>query len=521
MLLRFYLVVMRKILFIIFSVLLYGCEHGGDERSDVIISEVHYDVVIVGAGISGISAAYALKDTGLKVAIVEKQANIGGTQINAWVNCNAASGDVPYIRDITKELISLGKAKYVTSGYQDFNPEVLKKIDYQCTLVEQRFLKDGKIEACVSYNIEDLRDRYLNDLTGGIDIYTSHCFVSAKLTGESQLGEILVEDLNAMEQKRFIAKLFIDSSGDDILVRNVCPLRDEDFFVGSDSKNRYSVSHGFIELHASDIDDPNCLNYPTLMYNIVPGTEDLEEVQSGYYNDALVYSTPNNIFYVNSVSYLAYPEYDSGQNATGDDVIKYGAEAVRSSLITRTRQHWKTIKLGNAPRFSDLGLYKMKYNEYAPMLGVRETYRANCERMLNENDLYVQISQQNMGQGTNLDKKIAIGNHSVDIHGSTVIDMKFINDNLKPYGVAYGCLIPKKLANVLVASRGAGFTHIGAATFRVNKDMAQIGWVAGNAALMFCQGGLKDVRDIDVTILQSDTYSGFASLVREIESIIR
>ena len=48
---------MRTILFIIFSVLLYCCEHGGDERPDVIISGVHYDVVIVGAGISGISAA--------------------------------------------------------------------------------------------------------------------------------------------------------------------------------------------------------------------------------------------------------------------------------------------------------------------------------------------------------------------------------------------------------------------------------------------------------------------------------
>ena len=213
--------------------------------------------------------------------------------VYAWVNCNAASGDVPYIREITKELISLGKAKYVTSGYQNFTPEVLKGIDYQCTLVEQRFLKNGKVEACVSYNIDDLRNRYLNDLAESIDIYTSYSFVSAKLVGESQLSEILVDDLNTMEQKRFIAKLFIDSSGDDILVRNVCPLRDEDFFVGSDSKNRYFVSHGFVEAHASHIDDPDCLNYPTLMYNIVPGSEDLENVQSGYYNDALVYSTPH------------------------------------------------------------------------------------------------------------------------------------------------------------------------------------------------------------------------------------
>lgn len=512
---------MKKILFFICSILLYSCEHSEDEQPNVIIPEVHYDIVIVGAGISGISAAYALKDAGLKVALIEKQTTIGGTQINAWVNCNAASGDVPYIREITKELISLGKAKYVTGGYQNFTPEVLKGIDYQCTLVEQRFLKNGKVEACVSYNIDDLRNRYLNDLAESIDIYTSYSFVSAKLVGESQLSEILVDDLNTMEQKRFIAKLFIDSSGDDILVRNVCPLRDEDFFVGSDSKNRYFVSHGFVEAHASHIDDPDCLNYPTLMYNIVPGSEDLENVQSGYYNDALVYSTPNNTLYVNSVSYLAYPEYDLGQNATGDAVIHYGADVVRNSLITRTHQHWKTIKMGNSPRFAVLGLHKMKYNEYAPMLGVRETYRASCERMLNENDLYIQISQQNIGQGTNLDKKIAIGNHSVDIHGNTAIDVKFINENLKPYGVAYGCLVPKKLANVLVASRGAGFTHIGAATFRLNKDMAQIGWVAGKAALMFCEGSLENVRDVDVSILQSDAYSGFAGLVREVESMIQ
>ena len=37
-----------------------------------------YDVVIIGAGLTGLATAYALRASGLRVAVVEKEARLGG-----------------------------------------------------------------------------------------------------------------------------------------------------------------------------------------------------------------------------------------------------------------------------------------------------------------------------------------------------------------------------------------------------------------------------------------------------------
>jgi heterodisulfide reductase subunit A len=44
--------------------------------------ETHaYDVLVIGAGISGMHAALDLADQGFKVLVVERQASIGGTMV--------------------------------------------------------------------------------------------------------------------------------------------------------------------------------------------------------------------------------------------------------------------------------------------------------------------------------------------------------------------------------------------------------------------------------------------------------
>ena len=485
-----------------------GCK--GDE-SEHIHEYLHYDVVIVGAGIGGISAAYALKDSGLKIALIEKQSTIGGTQLNAWVNCNATSGDVPYIKEITLDMIASGTAKYVNSEYKDFTSSELSSIIYDDTLLKQRFMGNGRREACVVYDIEALRTRYMSDLTGNIDILTNHLLLYAKISDntDNKVDRIVVLDLNSNLRKQIFADQFIDCTADDVLVRSVCQEDGIDFFLGSDAKNRFEKSHGFREPNAGNINNSSALNYPTLVYSIETGSENLSHVIEDYPAYASLYSSPNgNKIWVNSVSALGV----SGISAVNN--IK-NAENI---LSHRVLQHWKQIKLGEYSRFDEWNLSIRKYVGHAPMLGVRETYRLNCERMLNENDLYVRISSTNITNGANMDKKIAMGCHLVDIHSDGNFDASIINANLQPYGVPYGCLIPKKLKNVLVASRGAGFTHIAAASFRLNKNIAQLGYAAGNAVLILRENGLNDFREVDVEKLQSPNYTNFKQIVKIIET---
>lgn len=471
------------------------------------LSSDGFDVVIIGSGSAGIAAAYALKDSSLSVCLVEKQNTIGGTAINAWMNAFAASGDVPFLKKVTEDLIQDGKAKYVNTGYQDLTSAQIAATVYDDTIVEQRFITNGRTERCVTYDVDALRSRYINDLSS-VMIITSAELVSAT-SSNGVVSSITLSTPNG--QRTIKGKVFIDATADDVLLR----LIGNDTYIGSDAKTRYQSEYGFTEANGGNTSVATALNYPSLIYRIVPGEEDLSGVTAAYTNDALAYSNPDNSpIYINPVSYLA------GNDCKGENVISDGVSVVYGKLATRTLQHWKTIKNGGSSRFTVWNFPTKKYESYAPMLGVRETYRAKCERMLNENNFYVQVSSANIATGDNLDKKIAYGNHIADSHGDSSINTQAINANLVPYGVPYGCIVPKGLTNVFVASRGAGMTHIGACSFRLNKDVMQLGYAAGKAALIFHEDDLSDTRDVDVEKLQSAQYTNFVGLVSRLEAYI-
>lgn len=473
------------------------------------IGSDEYDVVIIGSGSAGISAAYALKDSPYRVCLIEKQATIGGTAINAWMNCFAASGDVPFLKSITESLIEAGDAQYVTTRYQQFSSSALANVVYDDTIVEQRFIQNGRTEACVCYDPDALRARYLSDISHNMRIMTSAELVAASKTGSS-ISSVTVSVNGTPEVIK--GKVFIDCTGDDVLLRLV----ENPTYIGSDASNRYQSEYGFTESHAGSSSISTALNYPSLIYRLDVGTEDLSGVTAGYSRDVLPYYNPDKVYiYVNPLATLA------SNDAKGSNVVSDGVDAVYNRLQPRTLQEWKTIKTNGGVSQAVLNHYtwsERKYSSAAPMLGIRETYRAKCERMLNENHFYVRVSSSNITSGDNLDKKIAYGNHIADSHGDNSINIAAINTNLVPYGVPYGSIVPKGLTNVLVASRGAGMTHIGACSFRLNKDVMQLGYAAGKAALLYRENNLSDMRDVNVETLQSSGYTNFVGLVSRLEA---
>lgn len=470
-----------------------------------------YDVVIVGSGSAGIAAAYALKDAPYKVCVVEKLDKIGGTAINAWMNCFAASGDVPFLKKVTEDLIADSKALYVNTRYQVFSNQVLANVVYDDTIVEQRFIKNGRTEACVSYDPDTLRNRYSRDLAG-MRILTSAELVAATKTGDA-IESITISRNGSTEVIK--GKVFIDSTGDDVLLRLV----NNPTYIGSDAKTRYQSEYGFVENNAGNTNIETALNYPSLIYRVELGTEDLSGITAAYSKDILPYYNPDKTYiYLNPLATL-----NVNNDATGGSVVSDGADVVYDRLFPRTKQQWKNIKENGGVSQAVLNNYNFtsqKYSSQASMLGVRETYRAKCERMLNENNFYVQISSDNMATGNNLDKKIAYGNHIADSHGDNSINVTAINANLVPYGVPYGCIVPVELTNTFVASRGAGMTHIGACSYRLNKDVMQLGYAAGKAAQIYLEQGLADIRNVDVEQLQSAGYTNFVGLVERLERYI-
>lgn len=448
-------------------------------------------IVVLGCGAAGLGVAYALKDKNCCVDIIDKLPGIGGTHLNAWVNVHAATPAPPFLDPILKEMIEEGSACYVNSNYEVLPQEGM---DYYKSYFTANLI--GETESIgICFNIDKMRERYSSDFRNtNVKFLLNTTFVGVGSYENGKVKSIIVSD-KKNGQRTVEADIFIDCSGDDVLIRSLGE-HAGGCYAGVDSLDRYEKKYGFKEEYNTNTENTASVNDPTLIYRVGPGEEDLSEIQELPPNDALVYKDPvKKYLFVNTIDYLVEP---------GDAVYLRpdGEKEVYQRLVQKTIRHWKVIKNGNAPRFAAYPLHKMCFDQNAPMLGVRETYRALCERMLSVKDLFEQVSLETLEKREGLDCIIAVGCHPVDIHDNAAkkdIDVGKISWFLKMYGVSYGSIVPLKLKNVLVASRGAGFTHIAASSFRLNKNMMQLGWVAGKASLLF----KDDFREIDFKELQN------------------
>jgi hypothetical protein len=78
-----------------------------------------------------------------------------------------------------------------------------------------------------------------------------------------------------------------------------------------------------------------------------------------------------------------------------------------------------------------------------------------------------------------------------------------VRQMLEAYGVPYRCLIPKGFDNLLVAGRGAGFSHIAASSCRLSRTMMSIGHAAGFAAWL-CASEERAVWDVPIHRVQAE-----------------
>ena len=379
-----------------------------------------YDVIIVGGGAGGVGAAYALKNTGLRVLLIEKDASLGGTHLNAWVNVYATTPPPPYLKSVIETLIATGKARYINSEYEEFTSEELANITYDNTYLRYEFT--GKPEACVTLDIEGTAAKYLADISTGVTVILGATMTSVNYEGEYVKG---ITYTKAGVTTTVTSKYFIDSTADDNLIAMIGGER----LQGEEATTKFQAEYGFTEARGTTNSSTVC-NAPTMMYRTIVGTEDLSGIIAAFNNDAAAYYSPDKTkIYFNTVSFLSNAGYE---------VVRDGSEAVRLIMSPKTIQHWKTVKNGGAARFATLNLPARKFEANAPRLGVRETWRLKAERLLNENSFYTQISVDNIKIGNNLDKKIACANHIVDIHGTsniTTANKAAMNAARRPYGV--------------------------------------------------------------------------------------
>ncbi|WP_343529188.1 flavocytochrome c [Yokenella regensburgei] len=157
-----------------------------------------YDVVVIGSGGAGLSAAIQAHDDGARVLIVEKMPTIGGNTIKASAGMNAAETRFQRVKGI-EDSKALFYAETLKGGKNKNNPQLL-----------QRFVENAP-EA-----IEWLATRgiMLNDITttGGMSIDRTH-----RPRDGSAVGGYLISGLVRNVTRRGI-DVMLDTSVDEILL---------------------------------------------------------------------------------------------------------------------------------------------------------------------------------------------------------------------------------------------------------------------------------------------------------------
>ncbi|GAA5477852.1 FAD-dependent oxidoreductase [Haloferula helveola] len=144
-------------------------------RTGQVIEEDEFDVVIVGAGMSGCGAALAARTQGLRVALIQDRPMLGGN----------ASAEI----------------RVHTIGIHGKGAGLLKKIDTE-------HYPNGDAKAKLD---QDKRERTMKE--SGVEIFAHHIAIGLGQEGE-RITSVEAREVTSGQIRRFKAPVFIDATGD-------------------------------------------------------------------------------------------------------------------------------------------------------------------------------------------------------------------------------------------------------------------------------------------------------------------
>ena len=427
------------------------------------------DVCVIGGGSGGFGAALAAARAGAKVILVEKQPVIGGTSTSAFVTNWEPGPGCSFSREIYNNLKSKPGSvsiAFQTHSYERNEPygiyigTVGKGLTYDNTL--RRAGVPVNKRCCVVMKTEALAQTMESMLKiAGVKILLNTTFLQA----EAKDGIVFQAHLAGADNQRFVirAKVFVDATGGAFLCRNIgC-----ETMLGIDSRERFDEP-------SAPQEAASFLNAISLCYRIRKvENPKRQQMPSGTVGDfgkvAFAAGVDDKELIINPLSLLA-----------GTTLIDKGYQETMLLARKYMLAHWCWLQ--EYPHFKN---YELR--DIAPMLGIRESYRVLTEYILTEHDVRAGLKKQ---QHVDI---VAIADHALDVHGGS----SGIKELKGPYGIPYRCLVPMGWKNLLVACRGAGFSHIAASSCRLSRTMIALGHAAGLAAAEAAHEK-KDVRDINI-----------------------
>ncbi len=412
-------------------------------RNTEVIAQV--DVVVCGGGPAGVGAALAAARNGAKTLLIESQMCLGGMATSGMVNRLGPYHDQKQIIlggiawEVLSILIGRGLAqspvicppKDWMSYWLAFDPEGMK-------LVLDELMRDASVKVLLG--------------AGAV----------APIVSDNAMQGVIIESKSG--RQAILAKAVIDATGDgDIAARAGAP-----FAVGRQGDGLTQPFTLFFK----------CLNmdWPVAFEYVKANHAELLKYAAEIGNDFVLAGTDN---YLHSEETYFNCLHAHGLDGTRVDDLSRGAAQLRQMM-------WRNIELlrRHVPACRNVSLISS-----AAAVGVRETRRiaGDCELQIDD-----------VLSGRQFDDQVYRYACFVDIHeprpgrGSQHADRSLAPG--QSYGIAYRCLLPQKIENLLVAGRCFSASHEALGSVRMMPSCMAMGQAAGAAAAMAVRSGLSPRR---------------------------
>jgi len=398
---------------------------------------IYTDVLVVGSGPSGFSAAYTSAKNGANVIIVEQNGDIGGISTSGLMSHWTGSCGSPVFHEILK--------RSAAKNDGDKKDKITKYIDPE--------------------KLKTLYLEMLSEVNVKIMLYTFACDVI--MDGDCLKGVTVV---NKSGMTDIYADVIIDASGDG----DVAYKCGAEYFKGRESDGKMQPVTIMFKVGGVDYDRA-----------VLPGSfETLVETEKGELQDlASKILTPpagHVLLYKSTLPGIVTCNMTNCIDIDGTDAD----DLTKATIICRNQME-EIVKFLReyAPGYENCFIISS-----ASLIGIRETRHFKGEYVLNEEDI---LNARVFDDYVVKDAYFNFDVHNITGAGldKTGIQQKFGQKH--GYTIPYRSLLPERIENLLLCGRNISGTHMAHSNFRAMPICAGIGEAAGAAAAAAVKNGIS------------------------------
>ncbi|MGD8339785.1 MAG: FAD-dependent oxidoreductase [Gammaproteobacteria bacterium] len=417
-----------------------------------------YEVVVLGGGPAGITAALAAGRSGRRTILIEGYGFLGGAGTAAGLSTFCGLHAAVF-----------GEHEQVVHGLCD---DILERLEAMDGLNDPHLSVQNRILA-QAYDISAYKIA-ADELLGaaGVEILFHAYGVGCAMASEDRIDALFVETKSGRFAIR--GQIFVDASGDgDLAAWSGVP-----FETGDGAGNMlYPTTmfriNGVDHVEAGDA------------WKLIPELMEQAEAEGRRFprKKPIVRPQRNPIEWRANLTQIKNPD---GRAVSGIDAREFSYGEIEGR-----RQCWDVFSFIKevTPGFDDAYIV-----EIAPQIGIRETRRIVGE---------YQLSQDDILECRNFDDTIGVNGWPVEAHVAGDVNFLFADWESRGFNqIPYRILVPQKIENLLVAGRCASMTHEGQSSARVTGSCFIMGQAAGAAADLVL-GDTTTPRGLDVAKLQA------------------